>query len=76
MRTIKFIWDFRGEFALKTAEHHAIHLNEFCEKENLTIIKVGVETKSEFHTIAYITANESLVKVLRDALKPQRAEIV
>ena len=33
-RKIKLIWDFKGHFAAKTAEHHEIHLKEFLEKEN------------------------------------------
>ena len=28
-RKIKLIWDFRGEAAAKTAEHHDIHLKEY-----------------------------------------------
>ena len=33
MGQIKLIWDFRGHFAAKTAEHHEIHLKEFLEKD-------------------------------------------
>ena len=33
MRQIKLIWDFRGQAAAKTAEHHEIHLKEFLDKE-------------------------------------------
>jgi len=32
-RQIKLIWDFRGQAAVKTAEHHEIHLKEFLDKK-------------------------------------------
>ena len=38
---VKFIWDFRGMDALKTAEHQLIHLIEFMNKNNLEIHKQG-----------------------------------
>ena len=33
-KKIKLIWDFRGPSALQTAEHHALHLNEYLNLEN------------------------------------------
>ena len=36
-RKIKLIWDFRGEVATKTAEHHDIHLKEYLEKEKIVV---------------------------------------
>ena len=32
MRKLKLIWDFRGPDALKTAEHHEIHLKEYSAR--------------------------------------------
>ena len=37
MRKIKLIWDFRGQAARKTAEHHEIHLKEFIQAEKLQL---------------------------------------
>ena len=37
MRKIKLIWDFRGQAAAKTAEHHEIHLKEFLETEKYSL---------------------------------------
>ena len=37
-RKIKLIWDFRGEVATKTAEHHDIHLKEYLEKEKIVLV--------------------------------------
>lgn len=75
-RTIKLIWDFKGEDAQQTADHHIIHLEEFGTKENLSINKVGVETINDNHFIAFMHVIESEVFSVRDALIPHRAELV
>ncbi|MGB0887609.1 MAG: hypothetical protein ACPGSL_05775 [Vicingaceae bacterium] len=75
-RTIKLIWDFKGDEAEKTAEHHIIHLKEFSIKEKLLLSDVGVEKISEFHFVAFLNVKESEVFTVRDALIPHRAEIV
>ncbi len=72
-RKIKLIWDFHGPEAEKIAEHHAIHLREFSEKEELPFLKAGTETVSESHSLAYITVNEEHMITYRDALIPKRA---
>lgn len=76
-RKIKLIWDFRGQDALPTAQHHAIHLKEYKEKVNDdTILECGSETLSELHHIAFIITYYSEMIRLRDILLPQRAEYV
>ena len=37
----KLVWSFSGEGALKTAEHHLIHLNEYSKSENVEVIEFG-----------------------------------
>jgi hypothetical protein len=74
-RKIKLIWDFRGPNAEKTAEHHCIHLNEFTAIEKLAFHDINTHKNSDFHTIAYITVNESDMLTFRDALKPHRGEV-
>lgn len=73
-RKIKLIWDFRGGDAIKTAEHHAIHLEQYKEKHKLGIA-TGAETLNEYYAIAYITVIESEMITVRDALKPHRGEL-
>lgn len=73
---IKIIWDFRGEFSLKTAEHHAIHVKEFVEKEKILYFEIDKEYINDFHAIAYIIVDKENIQVLRDTLKPHRAEII
>lgn len=75
MRKIKLIWDFRGEAATKTAEHHDIHLKEYLEKEKIVLEKTGFETINEIHAIAFIVVEEKDMITFRDALKPHRGEL-
>lgn len=74
-RRIKLIWDFKGPDALKTAEHHCIHLKEFAQIDKLPYHEVNLTTLNEMHSFAFITVDESLMKVFRDALKPHRGEL-
>jgi hypothetical protein len=73
-RKIKLIWDFRGEAATKTAEHHVIHLNEYLEKEKYSLKKTGFEIINEMHAIAFIVVEEQDMIRFRDVLKPHRGE--
>ncbi len=75
-RDIKLIWDFKGEDAHKTAEHHVIHLKEFDVKENTNASNFGVEEINTLHHIAFMTVKEDIVFTVRDTLLPHRAEIV
>lgn len=75
-RDIKLIWDFKGETAQKTAEHHVIHLKEYIAIEKISVELVGYETLSEFHSIAYMVVSEEEMRALRDILKPHRGERV
>lgn len=74
-RKIKLIWDFRGEVAAKTAEHHEIHLKEYIEAEKLPLNITGFEIINEMHAIAFmVVIDENMIQV-RDVLKPHRGEI-
>lgn len=75
MRKIKLIWDFRGEVAAKTAEHHEIHLKEFIEAEKLALNSTGFEIQNEMHSIAFMVVEEKDMIAVRDALKPHRGEV-
>ena len=73
-RIIKLIWDFRGPDANKTAEHHAIHLEQYKEKHNVGHL-TGHEHINEFYSLAYFAVKESDMISVRDALIPQRGEL-
>lgn len=74
-KNIKFIWDFRGPNAKKTAEHHELHLKDFLKMNALDGYKTGVEIVSDYHHIAFLVVQESELKDLRDRLKPHRGQI-
>ncbi|MHA7943455.1 hypothetical protein ACJOV8_010305 [Formosa sp. 3Alg 14/1] len=75
MRQLKLIWDFRGPQALKTAEHHEVHLKEYIKKENLDISITGFTAITDMHAIAYLVVDELDMKPIRDALKPHRGQV-
>lgn len=73
-RKIKLIWDMHGSHAKGTAEHHAIHLMEYAEREQINTSDVGTEDFSDMHSMAYMVVEEKDMITVRDALRPQRAE--
>lgn len=75
MRKIKLIWDFRGQAAAKTAEHHEIHLKEFLIKENYPLQKTGFTEINDMYAIAFVVVEEKDMITFRDALKPHRGEV-
>lgn len=72
---LKFIWDFRGPNAKKTAEHHEIHLKDFLTMNAMENNKTGVEQVNEFHYLAYLVVDATQMKDLRDRLKPHRGQV-
>ena len=73
---IKIIWDFKALDHLKVAEGHPENLTYFCEKQNVENHGIGFESLSEFHSIAYVVVEKPNVNIIRDSLKPHRAEVV
>ena len=74
-RKIKLIWDFRGFASENTAKHHEIHLKEFIISEQISINITGFETFGDMHAIAFMVVDEKDMIVVRDKLKPHRAEV-
>lgn len=75
-RKIKLIWDFIGEDAKKTAEHHAIHLQEFAKMKSIEGSESGTEETNDQQFLAYITVPEENMILVRDALRPKRGQWV
>ena len=61
-RQIKLIWDFRGEGALRTAEHHEIHLKEYIVMEKLNIAITGFSALTDMHAIAFMVVKIGIIK--------------
>lgn len=74
-RKIKLIWDFRGQDALKTAQHHCQHLQEFSKTSTLEFFDINSHDTEDNYSIAFVIVNEEDMIQVRDALKPHRAEV-
>jgi len=74
-RKIKLIWDFRGPTAAKTAEHHEKHLKEYIALEAIELNITGFAQVNDMHSFAFMVCEKSKMILLRDALKPHRAEV-
>lgn len=74
-RKIKVIWEFSGPDAEETAKHHEIHLGEFGERNDLDFSIPGTAYLNHITWLAYLIVLEKDVIKVRDALKPDRAEI-
>jgi hypothetical protein len=72
----KLVWNFSGEGALKTAEHHLIHLKEYAEREKVEVIEFGTQKQSEFTAIAFMIVTKDLAASLRVSLKPHQGFLV
>jgi len=72
----KLVWSFSGEGALKTAEHHLIHLKEYSKSEKVEVIEFGIEEQTEFIAIAFMIVAKDLVNDLRQSLKPHKGFLV
>lgn len=72
---IKLIWDFKGSDAAKTAEHHAVHLEEFAKKEKLTYQTAGSKSLDPLSSIAFLAVTREEMPRVRDLLKPHRGEL-
>ncbi|MEQ8908186.1 MAG: hypothetical protein RIC95_03270 [Vicingaceae bacterium] len=71
----KLIWEFFGEDGLETAKHHAIHLEEFAQKEQIQHYGCGTSEKDNLSEAFLIVEQKDMITV-RDALKPKRGEWV
>ena len=72
----KLVWNFSGEGALKTAEHHLIHLKEYCERENVEVLEFGTEKKNDFSALSFMIVAKDLAASLRVSLKPHQGFLV
>lgn len=74
-RKLKLIWDFRGPDAERTAKHHALHLKEYVEAQDLPLQITGFEQINDSLSIAYLVVYENEMIAIRDTLKPHRGQI-
>lgn len=72
---IKMLWDFKGPNALKTAEHHVIHLNEFIISEKMMDSFAQVQNISSHYAIAEMIIPNRYMNDLKERLKPTRGQL-
>ena len=72
----KLVWNFSGEGALKTAQHHLIHLKEYSEREKVEVVEFGTEQQTESTASAFMIVAKDLVAPLRESLKPHQGFLV
>ncbi len=72
----KLIWQFYGMDALRIADHHLVHLNEYLNREDIFVVDKGTELTNEFSAMSFITIDNSLVEKLRVDLKPHKGFLV
>ena len=74
MDRVKLIWDFRGPNASHIAVHHAKHLKEFADSEEIKNYISGNEQLTDMHYIAFLVVEKHLMNDLRERLKPNRGQ--
>ncbi len=75
MSLLRFHWDFFGPDAQPTADHFLKHLDAFCAKEGVA----QFDHWTTDHTVrveATLECDQAHMLLIRDALKPKRAERV
>lgn len=72
----KLVWNFSGEGALKTAQHHLVHLKEYSEREKVEVVEFGTEQQTESTASTFMIVAKALVNDLRKSLKPHQGFLV
>jgi hypothetical protein len=75
MPLLRFHWDFFGPDAPATAEHFLKHVGEFCARHAVTGHRHWT-TKLPARVTATLECDEAHLQLIRDALRPKRAERV
>jgi uncharacterized protein len=73
MARLRFHWDFFGPDAEATAMHFLKHVDEFCAREGIQDHR-GFTTMVQARCVASVECDEVHLVLIRDRLKPKRAE--
>lgn len=74
-QAIRLIWDFHGPEAEQIASHHARHLLEYAQSQNLTYALAESQVLSPLSALAFLVVTPEEMPSVRDALKPHRGQI-
>tara|TARA_B110000003_G_C16618904_1_gene522340 strand:- start:952 stop:1182 length:231 start_codon:yes stop_codon:yes gene_type:complete len=72
----KLVWNFTGDGALETADHHLAHLKQYCKGKKVEVIEFGVQQQNEFSAISFVILNKDSAMSLRTVLKPHQGFFV
>ena len=72
----KLVWNFNGQEALKIAEHHLIHLKEYCQREKVDVLEYGTQRINDFSALSFMIVDKELAATLRLSLKPHQGFLV
>lgn len=70
---VKYLWDFFGPHAERTATHFEKHLREFLLGQDHAQIVIGRESAGEGHHAIFCLPPPEFAETLRGALRPNRA---
>lgn len=68
----KYLWDFFGPHAERTARHFEQHLLEFLSKNELAVESTGLESAGHNHHAAFCIAAPESQRPIETALRPNR----
>ncbi|MEP2934999.1 MAG: hypothetical protein ABJM06_04730 [Gilvibacter sp.] len=70
----QLLWDFRGPSALRTAEHHLVHLKEYAIAEQISEARFELIEHSQVFVSAAMVVSLEKVTELRNRLQPHRGK--
>ena len=70
------VWDFYENNAIKTANHHTIHLEEYISKNNKEVYKIDSEEINSNSAISFMIVKEKDVNELKKLLKPHKGYLL
>jgi hypothetical protein len=68
----KYLWDFFGPYAERTARHFEQHLLEFLSKNELAVEATGLESNGHNHHAAFCIAPAQSQSTIETSLRPNR----
>ena len=61
---------------MKTAEHHLIHLKEYCQRENVEVLEYDTKKQNNFYALSFMIVAKDLADSLQVSLKPHQGFLV
>jgi len=72
-KKVKFVWDFFGLDAKKTAEHSLHHVEDFLIKSKINFHSKGFLQESSHHFYSFVVIEMEFLEIIKEKLRPHRA---